>query len=100
MSKEDLCVQDIADELGLSRSKLYRKIKALTGKSANQIIRNIRLEKSKELLSMTDMTIGEICFKVGFASPSYFTKRFREYTNTIPKEYRQEHNKKKRNVIE
>jgi CheY-like chemotaxis protein/AraC-like DNA-binding protein len=100
LSKEDLCVQDIADELGLSRSKLYRKIKALTGKSANQIIRNIRLEKSKELLSMTDMTIGEICFKVGFASPSYFTKRFREYTNTIPKEYRQENIEKKQNIIE
>lgn len=100
LSKEDLCVQDIANELGLSRSKLYRKIKKLTGKSANQIIRSIRLEKSKELLSMTDMTIGEICFKVGFASPSYFTKRFREYTNTIPKEYRQQHKEKKQTVME
>lgn len=99
LSKEDLCVQDIANELGLSRSKLYRKIKAMTGKSANQIIRNIRLEKSKELLSMTDMTIGEICFKVGFASPSYFTKRFREYTNTVPKEYRQKYKEEKQAVV-
>jgi signal transduction histidine kinase/AraC-like DNA-binding protein len=88
LSKEDLCVQDIANELGLSRSKLYRKIKALTGNSANEIIRKTRLEKAKELLSKTDMTIGEICFKVGFASPSYFTKRFKEHSGVIPKEYR------------
>ena len=88
LSKEDLCVQDIANELGLSRSKLYRKIKALTGNSANEIIRKTRLEKAKELLAKTDMTIGEICFKVGFASPSYFTKRFKEHTGIIPKDYR------------
>ena len=88
LSKEDLCVQDIANELGLSRSKLYRKIKALTGNSANEIIRKTRLEKAKELLEKTDMTIGEICFKVGFASPSYFTKRFKEHTGIIPKDYR------------
>ena len=88
LSKENLCVQDIANELGLSRSKLYRKIKALTGNSANEIIRKTRLEKAKELLAKTDMTIGEICFKVGFASPSYFTKRFKEQTGIIPKDYR------------
>ena len=88
LSKEDLCVQDIADELALSRSKLYRKIKELTGKSANEIIRKMRLEKSKELLEITEMTIGEICYKVGFSSPSYYTKRFKEYTGLIPKEYR------------
>ena len=88
LSKEDLCVQDIANELGLSRSKLYRKIKALTGNSANEIIRKTRLEKAKELLSKTEMTIGEICFKVGFASPSYFTKRFKEHTGVIPKNFR------------
>lgn len=88
LSKEDLCVQDIANELGLSRSKLYRKIKSLTGNSANEIIRKTRLEKSKELLAKTEMTIGEICFKVGFASPSYFTKRFKEHAGIIPKDYR------------
>ena len=88
LSKEDLSVQDIANELGLSRSKLYRKIKTLTGISANEIIRKTRLEKAKELLEKTDLTIGEICYRVGFASPSYFTKRFKEHTGIIPKEYR------------
>ena len=47
LSKEDLCVQDIADELALSRSKLYRKIKELTGKSANEMIRKMRVGKVK-----------------------------------------------------
>ena len=88
LSKEDLCVQDIANQLALSRSKLYRKIKEMTGKSANEMIRTMRLEKSKELLVISDMTIGEICYKVGFSSPSYFTKRFKEHTGLIPKEYR------------
>jgi signal transduction histidine kinase/DNA-binding response OmpR family regulator len=100
LSKEDLCVQDIADELALSRSKLYRKIKELTGKSANEMIRKMRLEKSKELLEITDMTIGEICYKVGFSSPSYYTKRFKEYTGLIPKEYRLLNKKKKELLIE
>ena len=95
LSKEDLCVQDLADELALSRSKLYRKIKELTGKSANEMIRKMRLEKSKELLEITDMTIGEICYKVGFSSPSYYTKRFKEYTGLIPKEYRLNNKDKK-----
>ena len=95
LSKEDLCVQDLADELALSRSKLYRKIKELTGKSANEMIRKMRLEKSKELLEITDMTIGEICYKVGFSSPSYYTKRFKEYTGQIPKEYRLNNKDKK-----
>ena len=98
LSKEDLCVQDIADELALSRSKLYRKIKELTGKSANEMIRTMRLEKSKELLRITEMTIGEICYKVGFSSPSYYTKRFKEHTGLIPKEYRLR-NKEKKELI-
>ena len=100
LSKEDLCVQDISDELALSRSKLYRKIKELTGKSANEMIRTMRLEKSKELLAITEMTIGEICYKVGFSSPSYYTKRFKEHTGLIPKEYRLRNKEKKELMIE
>ena len=88
LSKEDLSVQDIADELHFSRSKLYRLIKNMTTMSTNELIRKIRLEKSKELLESSDMSIGEICFRVGFASPSYFTKRFKTYTSKTPKEFR------------
>ena len=99
-TRRDLLPKDIADELALSRSKLYRKIKELTGKSANEMIRKMRLEKSKELLEITEMTIGEICYKVGFSSPSYYTKRFKEYTGLIPKEYRLVNKEKKELLIE
>ena len=91
LSKEDLSVQNIADELHLSRSKLYRLIKNMTAMSTNELIRKIRLEKSKELLESSDMSIGEICYRVGFASPSYFTKRFKTYTGLIPKQFRINH---------
>ena len=83
-----LGVEHIAEELFLSRSKLYRKIKALTGDTATEFIRKIKLEKAKELLEKTDMTVSEICYKVGFSSPSYFTKCFKNHFGIIPKEIR------------
>jgi AraC-like DNA-binding protein len=99
LSNESLSVQEIATHLNLSRSKLYRKIKSLTNMSANELIRKIRLEKSKELLEQTDLSVGEICFRVGFSSPSYFTKRFKSHTGLVPKEYRLQ-NKKMEDTIE
>lgn len=63
----------------------------MTAMSTNELIRKIRLEKSKELLESSDMSIGEICYRVGFASPSYFTKRFKTYTGLIPKQFRINH---------
>ena len=93
LSNESLSVQEIAEHLNLSRSKLYRKIKSLTNMSANELIRKIRLEKSKELLEQTDLSVGEICFRVGFSSPSYFTKRFKSFTGLVPKEYRLQNKK-------
>jgi len=82
----NLGVGHIAEELFLSRSKLYRKIKALTGDTATEFIRKIKLEKAKELLEKTDLTVSEICYKVGFSSPSYFTKCFKNHFGIIPKE--------------
>jgi AraC-like DNA-binding protein len=60
----------------------------------------MRLEKSKELLAITEMTIGEICYKVGFSSPSYYTKRFKDHTELTPKEYRLRNKEKKELLIE
>ena len=67
---------------------MYRKIKVLTGQTASEFIRKIKLEKAKELLENTDLTISEISYKVGFSSPSYFTKCFKEEYGLIPKEMR------------
>jgi signal transduction histidine kinase/DNA-binding response OmpR family regulator len=83
---EKLNVEHLAGELFLSRSKLYRKIKALTGDTATEFIKKIRLEKAHQLIENSQLTISEICFKVGFSSPSYFTKCFKNYFGLIPTE--------------
>jgi len=84
INDEKLNVENLAGELLLSRSKLYRKIKALTGDTANEFIRKIRLEKAKQLIETTEYTISEVCYKVGFSSPSYFTKCFKDYFGFLP----------------
>ena len=88
INDNSLNVENLADELLLSRSKLYRKIKALTGLTANEFIRNIRLEKSKDFIENSEFSISEICYKVGFSSPSYFTKCFKLQYGLLPKEIR------------
>lgn len=77
-------VEDIGKSIGLSRVQLYRKIKDATGYSPNELLRIYRLRKAKKLLSTTDRGIAEIAYEVGFSSPSYFTKCFREYYKESP----------------
>jgi signal transduction histidine kinase/ligand-binding sensor domain-containing protein/DNA-binding NarL/FixJ family response regulator len=77
----------LAYELGISRMGLHRKIKALTGQSTGEFIRNIRLKKSCELLSTQGKNISEVCYDVGFNSPSYFTTCFTEAFKMTPSEY-------------
>lgn len=77
ISETDLSVELLASKVFLSRSQLYRKIKTLTGVSVNEFIRNVRLEKAKELLELGNDNINEISYKVGFAYPAYFTKCFK-----------------------
>tara|TARA_R110000868_G_scaffold108065_1_gene295337 strand:+ start:54858 stop:58997 length:4140 start_codon:yes stop_codon:yes gene_type:complete len=86
MADENLNVEHLADELNLSRSQLYRKIKALTGYSANEFLRRIRLEKAKQMIVGGNESISEVCFKVGFSSPSYFTKCFKAHFGVLPTE--------------
>ncbi|WP_089890804.1 hybrid sensor histidine kinase/response regulator transcription factor [Kriegella aquimaris] len=86
MADENLNVEHLADELHLSRSQLYRKIKALTGYSANEFLRRIRLEKAKQMIEGGNESISEVCFKVGFSSPSYFTKCFKAHFGVLPTE--------------
>ena len=83
-----LNVENLADKLLISRSKLYRKIKALTGNTANEFIRNIRLEKAKQFLENSDYSISEISYKTGFSSPSYFTKCYKIQFGILPTDVR------------
>ena len=73
----------------LSRSKLYRKIKALTGETANEFIRKVRFKKAKQIIQNSNYTISEVCYKVGFSSPSYFTKCFKDHFGVLPTEIRE-----------
>jgi signal transduction histidine kinase/ligand-binding sensor domain-containing protein/DNA-binding response OmpR family regulator len=84
INESDLSVEILASKLFLSRSQLYRKIKTLTGVSVNEFIRNVRLEKAKELIALGNNNMNEISYKVGFTSPSYFTKCFRDKYGHIP----------------
>ncbi len=87
MSDSELSVELLATQLHLSRSQLYRKIKTLTGQTVNEFIRNIRLQKAKQLLEQhQSANISEICYNVGFSSPSYFTKCFKAHFGILPTE--------------
>ncbi len=82
----DLGVEVLASQLHLSRSQFYRKVKTLTGQTANQFLRNIRLQRAKQILEKGHTNISEVSYQVGFSSPSYFTKCFRTQFGMLPTE--------------
>jgi AraC-like DNA-binding protein len=86
IANEDFSVEELARNMGLSRSQLHRKLEAITGKSASQFIREYRLGRARELIEKKVGTIAEISFQVGFSSPGYFNKCFKEYFKTTPGE--------------
>ena len=74
LSNSDLSVEQIGDEIGLSRVQLYRKVKALTGYSPVEMLRKARLMRARHLLQTTDKSVSEVAYAVGFSTPSYFSK--------------------------
>ena len=88
ISDENFGVRKLSELLGLSPSQTLRKTKAASGKSVNQYIRELRLEKGAKLLKETDKSIAEISYQVGFSSASYFNKTFRKYYDVTPGEFR------------
>ena len=86
ISNEQFGVSELANEIGMSRSNLLRKVKTLTGLSVSQFIRKIRLNEANKLLKDNDITVSEVSYKVGFSSPSYFIKCFREQFGFSPGE--------------
>lgn len=86
MPDTNLNVETLSTKLGLSRVQLYRKIKALTGASPVEMIRVARLKKAHQLLTVTNKSISEVSYDVGFSSPSYFNKCFKDYYGYQPSE--------------
>ena len=89
MGNPDINVDAMAAKMGLERSQFYRKIKALTNYSPVELIRNFRLKEGRKLLIKTDKTISEIAYEIGFSSPAYFTKCYREAYGETPSETRE-----------
>jgi signal transduction histidine kinase/ligand-binding sensor domain-containing protein/DNA-binding response OmpR family regulator len=87
ISNADFNSGELCDVLGLSRAQLYRKVKALTGKTVHEYFRVIRLYKATELLLDRGLTVSEIIYQVGFNSHSYFTRCFKKQFGVIPSEY-------------
>ena len=79
-------MEQLGGELGLSRVQLYRKVKAMTGQSPVEILREVRLRRADRLLATTEKTVAEIAYEVGFSSPSYFTKCYKDFFGRPPKE--------------
>lgn len=84
MGNVDLSVDSLAERMGMGRSQFYRKIKALTNLSPVELLRDIRLKTARDLLLTTDKTVSEIAYDVGFSTPAYFTKCYREAYSETP----------------
>jgi len=89
MGNPDLNIDRLAADMNLGRSQLYRKIKALTNYTPVELLRNIRLKHARELLTTTQKTISEIAYEVGFSTPAYFTRCYREMFDETPSELRE-----------
>ena len=85
LANSDLSVEQIGDEIGLSRVQLYRKVKALTGYSPVEIVRKARLTCARHLLQTTERTVSEVAYAVGFSTPSYFSKCYKDEFGENPK---------------
>lgn len=88
LGNSSLQIDEIGQRLGLSRVQLYRRLKAETGMTPNELLRTYRLAKAARLLTTTDLTVAEIAYRVGFSSPSYFSRCFREQFETLPLDLR------------
>ena len=91
MGNEHFSIEELAQEVGLSRAQVHRKLIALTGHSASRYVRNFRLEYAMDLLKKNVGTVSEIAYRVGFSSPAYFTKCFTEDFGVAPSQVRKEH---------
>jgi len=78
LSEEEFSIEQFGKEVGMSRVQLHRKLKALSGKSASNYLRSVRLNKAKKMIEEQKGNISEIAYSVGFSSPQYFTRTFKE----------------------
>ncbi|MBD0830751.1 nickel-binding protein [Aestuariibaculum sediminum] len=85
----EVSIEALSESLGYSKSQLYRKVTALTGKSPNSFLRDYRLERAVRLMDNQEGNISEIAFETGFNSLAYFSKCFKNKYNMLPSKYTQ-----------
>lgn len=86
MSDSDFSVEALSAAMGLSRVQLYRKVKAVTGFTPVELIRIMRLQRAERLLKSGGKNVAEVSYEVGYSSPSYFSKCFKEQFGRLPGE--------------
>jgi DNA-binding response OmpR family regulator len=87
MSEPHYDIETFSRDMAMSQSTLYRKLKALTGESTNNFIKNLRLNRGASLLSQNEISVSEIANMVGFDDPAYFSKSFKQKFGISPTEY-------------
>jgi DNA-binding response OmpR family regulator len=98
ISDPDFSVEILSDEIGMSSTHLYRKLKSITRISANEIIKKYRLKKASLLLTNKEGNISQIMYDVGFSNLSYFSKCFKAEFGLTPKDYQQKNSKSTLNI--
>ncbi len=88
MDNPELNVKNLSEKMGMSHTNMYRKIKALTGQTATEFIRTIRLKRAAQLLKNGQLNVTEVMYMVGFSHRSYFTQSFKAMYDVSPKEYK------------
>ncbi|MBK3517102.1 hybrid sensor histidine kinase/response regulator transcription factor [Carboxylicivirga marina] len=88
MDNPELNVKSLSEKMGMSHTNLYRKVKALTGQTATEFIRTIRLKRAAQLLKSGQLNVSEVMYMVGFSHRSYFTQSFKAMYGVSPKEYK------------
>lgn len=87
MGESWITVEELAENMNVSHSSLQRKIKALTGLSPVEFVRNVKLRKAAELLASGEYRVNEVCYAIGFSKPSYFSSCFKKLFGVLPKDY-------------
>ncbi len=91
ISDTNFSVDELGREAGLSRMHLFRKLKALTGDSPSDLIKKTRLEKSKVLIEIGELSISAIAYDTGFSTPGNFSTAFKKFYGDTPAQYRSKH---------
>lgn len=87
----DFNVEALADEVGLSRVQLHRRIKEITGITVGEFLRNLRMKQAAQLLMKGDVTVSQVTYAVGMSNPTHFTTAFKKYYGVTPTEYINKH---------